>query len=129
MERSEAYRRGEAIRTEVFGEEGVQRAQRLAKLDPGLANYIMECVWGGILSRPGLDRKTRELITLASVTSLSQLPEVEQHVNGALNVGATKQEVIECIVQMAVYAGMPICLNAMHVAEKVFRERGLLDGE
>jgi len=129
MESSEAYRRGEVIRAEVFGEEGVQRARRLARLDPGLANYIMECVWGGILSRPGLDRKTRELITLASVTSLGQLPEVEQHVNGALNVGATKGEVIECIVQMAVYAGRPACLNAMHAAEKVFRERGLLDGD
>jgi 4-carboxymuconolactone decarboxylase len=126
VEKSEAYRRGEATRRELFGEEGVARAQRWARIDPGLVEFLMESVWGGILSRPGLDRKTRELLTLASLTSLGHLPEVEMHISGALNVGVTREEIVECIVQMAVYAGVPACLNALGVAEKVFEQRGLM---
>jgi 4-carboxymuconolactone decarboxylase len=127
MERSDAYKRGEATRRELFGDEGVARAQRWARLDPGLVDFLMESVWGTILSRPGLDRRTRELLTLASLTSLGHLAEIEMHVNGALNVGVSREEIVECIVQMAVYAGMPACLNALGVAEKVFKERGLME--
>jgi 4-carboxymuconolactone decarboxylase len=127
MERSDAYKRGEATRRELFGDEGVARAQRWARLDPGLVDFLMESVWGTILSRPGLDRRTRELLTLASLTSLGHLAEIEMHVNGALNVGVSREEIVECIVQMAVYAGMPACLNALGVAEKVFEERGLME--
>jgi 4-carboxymuconolactone decarboxylase len=127
MERSDAYKRGEATRRELFGDEGVARAQRWARLDPGLVDFLMESVWGTILSRPGLDRRTRELLTLASLTSLGHLAEIEMHVNGALNVGVSREEIVECIVQMAVYAGMPACLNALGVAEKVFKEQGLME--
>jgi 4-carboxymuconolactone decarboxylase len=127
MERSDAYKQGEATRRELFGDEGVARAQRWARLDPGLVDFLMESVWGTILSRPGLDRRTRELLTLASLTSLGHLAEIEMHVNGALNVGVSREEIVECIVQMAVYAGMPACLNALGVAEKVFKERGLME--
>jgi 4-carboxymuconolactone decarboxylase len=127
MERSDAYKRGEATRREIFGQEADARAQRWAKIDPGLVDFLMESVWGTILSRPGLDRRTRELLTLASLTSLGQLPELEMHVNGSLNVGVSKEEIVECIIQMAVYAGMPACLNALGVAEKVFKERGLME--
>jgi 4-carboxymuconolactone decarboxylase len=127
MERSDAYKRGEATRRELFGDEGVARAQRWARLDPGLVDFLMESVWGTILSRPGLDRRTRELLTLASLTSLGHLAEIEMHVNGALNVGVSREEIVECIIQMAVYAGMPACLNALGVAEKVFKERGLME--
>src|SRR5918995_2750173 len=116
MERSDAYKRGEATRRELFGDEGVARAQRWARLDPGLVDFLMESVWGTILSRPGLDRRTRELLTLASLTSLGHLAEIEMHVNGALNVGVSREEIVECIIQMAVYAGMPACLNALGAA-------------
>ena len=125
MEKSEAYQRGVETRRALFGQEGVERAERWARIDQGLVDFLMESVWGGILSRPGLNRRDRELITVAALTALGQQPELDHHVNGALAAGLTKEEIIEAIIQMAVYAGVPACLNGLHTAEKVFRERGL----
>lgn len=126
MEKSEAYKRGAETRRALFGQEGVERAEHWARIDQGLVDFLMESVWGGILSRPGLGRRDRELITVAALTALGHQPELEIHVNGALNAGLSKQEVLEAIIQMAVYAGMPACLNGLHTAEKVFKERGLM---
>ena len=127
MERSEAYKRGEAARRALFGEAGVQRAQRWAHLDQGFVDWLMESAWGGILSRPGLNRRDRELATVAALAALDKPRELEYHVNGALAAGVTKQEIIEVVVQMAIYAGVPAALNALHTAEKVFQEHGLLE--
>ena len=81
---------------------------------------------GRILARPGLDTKRRELLSLAAVAVLGRLPEVRMHVNGALTVGNSRQEVVETLVQMSIYAGMPAVLEAIHhVAIEVFKERGL----
>jgi alkylhydroperoxidase/carboxymuconolactone decarboxylase family protein YurZ len=126
MEKSEAYRRGVETRKALFGEEGVKRAEAWSRIDQGLVDFLMESVWGGILSRPGLSRRDRELITLAALTALDKPRELDHHVNGALAAGLSKEEIIEVIVQMAVYAGVPCCLEGMRVAEKVFKERGLM---
>jgi alkylhydroperoxidase/carboxymuconolactone decarboxylase family protein YurZ len=125
VEKSEAYRRGVETRKALFGEEGVRRAEAWGRLDQGLVDFLMESVWGGILSRPGLNRRDRELVTLAMLAAMDRQREVEYHVNGALAAGLSKQEVIEVIIQAAVYAGVPACLNSLHTAEKVFNERGL----
>lgn len=124
-EKSEAYRRGVETRKALFGEEGVRRAESWARIDQGLVDFLMESVWGGILSRPGLNRRDRELITVAALTALDKPRELEYHVNGALAAGLSRQEIIEVIVQMAVYAGVPACLEGLRVAEKVFAERGI----
>ena len=126
MTQSEAYRRGVETRTGVFGEEGVRRSEAWKELDESWVTWLMESVWGGILSRPGLGRRDRELITVAALVALDKPRELEYHVNGALNVGLSKQEVLEAIIQMAVYAGVPCAVNSLHVAQKVFKERGLM---
>jgi 4-carboxymuconolactone decarboxylase len=128
-EKSAAYRRGVAARQAIFGEEGDERLRRWDKLDPTFADYMMESVWGGILSRPGLERRDRELITIAALTVLGKEQELDHHIKGGLTAGLSKQEVLEAIIQMGIYAGMPACLNGLRVAEQVFRERGLLDSD
>ena len=125
MPDQEAFERGLKLRNSVFGEDGEQRRRELAKFDPDFADYIIECAWGKILARPGLDTKRRELLSLAAVAVLGRLPEVRIHVNGALAVGNSRQEVVETLVQMSVYAGMPTALEAIKVASEVFKERGL----
>ncbi|MDY9923286.1 carboxymuconolactone decarboxylase family protein [Methanobacterium sp.] len=91
---------------------------------PDMARYIAEFPYGDIYSRPGLDLKTRELVTIASITTLgSSQTELKSHVHGALNVGCTPREIIEVIIQMAVYAGFPAAINGLISAKEVFQER------
>ena len=77
-------------------------------------------------SRPGLDLKSREISTVAALTAMgTALPQLKVHVHGALNVGCSPQEIIEVMIQMAVYAGFPAALNGIFVAKEVFDERNL----
>jgi len=74
-------------------------------------------------SRPGLDLKLRQIATVAALTALGNAqPQLKFHIQGALNVGCTRQEIIELITQMSVYAGFPKAANAMVVAREVFQE-------
>ena len=91
---------------------------------PDMARYIAEFPYGDIYSRPGLDLKTRELVTVASITTLgSAQAELKSHIHGALNVGCTPNEIIEVLIQMAVYAGFPASINGLITAKEVFQER------
>ena len=77
-------------------------------------------------SRPGLDLKSREISTVAALTAMgTALPQLKVHVHGALNVGCSPKEIIEVMIQMAVYAGFPAALNGIFVAKEVFDERNL----
>ncbi|WP_028870290.1 carboxymuconolactone decarboxylase family protein [Psychromonas arctica] len=112
---------------EIDGEAGQKVIDSLATISPDLAKYIIEFAFGDIYSRAGLDLKSRELATVAALTAMgSCLPQLNVHINGALNVGCTPQEVTEVIIQMAVYAGFPAALNAMQVAKEVFIERAII---
>jgi 4-carboxymuconolactone decarboxylase len=125
-EKSEAYRRGVEARKALFGEEGVRRAEAWARIDQGWVDFLMESVWGGILSRPGLNRRDRELVTVAALAALDRPRELEFHVNGALAAGLSKEEIVEVLIQIAVYAGVPCAVEGLTTAEKVFKERGLM---
>lgn len=108
---------------EITGEEGKQAIERLKNLDPELARYIFEFPFGDIYSRPGLDLRSREIATVAALIALGNAnQQLKVHIHGALNVGVSRQEIIEIIIQMAVYAGFPAALNAMHAAKEVFKE-------
>lgn len=93
---------------------------------PDLSRFIVEFAYGDVISRPGLDRKIRQLGTVAALTALStaavQNP-LRVHINGALNVGAEQAEVVEVILQMLVYAGFPATQNGIAVAREVFKQR------
>jgi len=91
---------------------------------PDLARYTIEFPYGDVLGRPGLDIKLRQVATVAALTALGNAPvQLNAHISMALNVGCTREEIIEIITQMAVYAGFPAALNGMAVAKDVFNDR------
>ena len=118
------YERGLAKLKEVDGEAGDRVIASLKDIAPDLARYTIEFPFGDVYTRPGLDLKSREIATVAALTALGNAtPQLKVHIHGALNVGCSRQEVIEVIIQMAVYAGFPAALNGMFAAKEVFRER------
>lgn len=123
---NQRYVQGLAKLTEIDGEAGEKVIRSLADICPDLGKYIIEYPFGDIYQREGLDLKTRELVTVAALTALGHCqPQLNVHINGALNVGCTQQEIVEVILQMSVYAGFPAALNGMFVAKTVFSEREL----
>jgi 4-carboxymuconolactone decarboxylase len=104
------------------------RDRQMAALNaiaPDFARWIVEAGYGDILSRPGLGLREREIATLAALTALGNAPaQLKAHIEGALNVGLTREEIVEVIVQMAIYAGAPAAINALAVAREVFEPQG-----
>jgi 4-carboxymuconolactone decarboxylase len=117
----ERYRRGMANLDAISGSQGRRVVEGLADIAPDLGRYIVEFAYGDIFARPGLDRKTREIATVAALTAMgTAAPQLRVHVEAALNVGATQGEVMETILQMIPYAGFPAALNATAIAREVF---------
>lgn len=124
METQDRYQRGWEKLKEVDGEAGERVIGSLKDIAPDFARYVIEFPFGDIYSRPGLDLKSREIAVVAALTALGNaVPQLKVHVHGALNVGCTRQEVVEVIIQMAVYAGFPAALNRLFAAKEVFKER------
>jgi 4-carboxymuconolactone decarboxylase len=118
------YERGLKKLKEIDGEAGQKVIESLREIAPDLGRYTVEFPFGDIYSRPGLDLKSREIATVAALTALGNAaPQLRVHINGALNVGCSREEIVEVILQMAVYAGFPAALNGMFAAKEVFRER------
>lgn len=118
------YARGWKKLKEIDGEAGERVIESLKDVSPDLGRYTIEFPFGDIYSRPGLDLKSREIATVAALTAMGNaLPQLKVHINGALNVGCTREEVVEVIIQMAVYAGFPAALNGMFAAKEVFMQR------
>ena len=125
MSNESRYQRGLARLKEIDGEAGERVVESLSGIAPDFARYLVEFPFGDIYSRPGLDLKSREIAVVAALTALGNAaPQLRVHVHGALNVGVTREEVVEVMMQMAVYAGFPAALNALAVARDVFAERG-----
>ena len=121
---NERYRRGWEKLRAIDREQGERVIASLADIAPDFATYLIEFPFGDIYSRPGLDLRTRELAVVAALTALGNAsPQLKVHLHGALNVGCSQPEVVEVIMQMAVYAGFPAALNALFAARDVFRER------
>ena len=118
------YKRGLEKLKEIDGEAGERVIEKLKDIAPDLARYTIEFPFGDVYSRPGLDLRSREIATVAALTALGNAqPQLKVHINAALNVGCTKEEVVEVIIQMAVYAGFPAALNGIAAAKEVFNER------
>ena len=127
MFESQRFENGLRKLAEVDGAAGQHVIDALRDVAPDLARYVIEFGFGDVYSRPGLDLRSRELATVAGLTTLGHaLPQLKVHVHGALNVGCTPAEVVEVIIQMVLYAGFPAALNAAFAAREVFAERGLL---
>ncbi len=118
------YERGFSKLKEIDGKAGERVIRSLEHIAPDLAKYTIEFPFGDIYSRPGLDLKSREIATVAALTAMGNAaPQLKVHIHAALNTGCTRDEIIEIIIQMAVYAGFPAALNAAFVAGEVFEER------
>lgn len=124
MDQPDRYQRGWEKLKEVDGKAGERVVDSLKDIAPDFARLLIEFPFGDIYSRPDLDLKSREIAVVAALTALGNArPQLKVHIHGALNVGCTRQEVIEVIMQMAVYAGFPSALNGLFAAKEVFEER------
>jgi len=121
---ADRYEKGMKKFKEIHGSIAKATVDSLKDVSPELGKFVTEFAFGDIYSRPGLDLKTRQMLTIASLTTLGSAPlQLKSHIKGALNVGCTKQEIVEVLLQMAVYAGFPASMNAMYAAKEVFKER------
>lgn len=116
--------RGKRALAEIDGEAGHNVIAALADIAPDFANYVFEFSFGDIYSRPGLDLRAREIATIAALTAMgTATPQLKVHIEAGLNVGLTRGEITEIIIQMAVYAGFPAALNGLFAAKDVFAAR------
>ncbi|MCG6398935.1 carboxymuconolactone decarboxylase family protein [Vibrio fluvialis] len=115
---------GLAKLNEIDGDAGQKVMESLQDICPDLARFTVEYPFGDIYSREGLDLKSREIATVAVLTALGNCtPQLKVHLNAALNVGCTEDELKEVILQMSVYAGFPAALNGMFAFKEVLAER------
>ncbi|MGM1022676.1 MAG: carboxymuconolactone decarboxylase family protein [Bacillota bacterium] len=120
------YEVGLQLMNEVVRESGGHTRDFLKGIAPDFERFLVEFPFGDIYSRPGLDLKSREIATIAALTALGYaIPQLKVHIDGALNVGCTKEEIVEIMMQMAVYAGFPAALNGLNAAKEVFTTRNL----
>nr|WP_211232047.1 carboxymuconolactone decarboxylase family protein [Pseudoduganella violaceinigra] len=123
MNTENRYERGLAKLREIDGEVGDRVVQSLADIAPDFARYLVEFPFGDIYSRPGLDLRSREIAVVAALTAMGNAaPQLKVHIQAALNVGVTREEIVETIMQMAVYAGFPAALNGLTAAKEVFAQ-------
>lgn len=128
--RQERFDHGLEVLARIDGEAGQKVIDSLADISPELGHQVVAWAFGDIYDRPGLAPRDRQLVTLGMLTSLGGCePQLEVHINAALNVGLTTEEITEALLHASVYCGIPRALNATFVAKKVFGERGLLPSE
>ncbi|NTX23484.1 carboxymuconolactone decarboxylase family protein [Burkholderia cepacia] len=123
MERlvEDRYTRGWNKLKEIDGEAGERVIAALAPIAPDFARLLVEFGFGDIYSRPQLDLKAREIATISALAALGNAqPQLKVHIEAALNVGCTRDEIVEVFMQMSVYAGFPAALNALFAAREVF---------
>jgi 4-carboxymuconolactone decarboxylase len=114
---------GERTRREVLGDEHVDRArERTTEFTAPFQELVERYAWGEVWSRPGLDRRQRSMITLATLTALRAEGELELHVRAALRNGVTREEIAEVLLHTALYAGLPAANAAFAIAQRVLDE-------
>ncbi len=125
MSLSERKERGLKLLQEMLGAEQAEKTrQHWQEICPDFEEYVTEFLSGEIWSRPGLDRRTKSLVTIAAVAALGRTRALELNIRMAENNGATREEVVETLLQLAPYAGFPACWEGLAVADQVFGEGG-----
>ncbi len=120
---TDRFARGSRALAEIDGHGGQAVVESLADIAPDFARYLVEFPFGDIYSRPGLDLRSREIATIAALTALGHAtPQLKVHIRAGLNVGLSRDEIVEVLMQMAVYAGFPAALNGLFAARDVFAE-------
>jgi 4-carboxymuconolactone decarboxylase len=127
MNNKDLYERGLAIRKAVLGSEYVDRA--IAGADAftrPLQELVTEYCWGAVWGREGLGRRDRSLINLAMISTLNRPQELKLHVKGAVRNGLKREEIMETLLQVAIYAGVPAAVDSFRIAREALAE---LDAE
>jgi 4-carboxymuconolactone decarboxylase len=118
------YAQGWQKLKEIDGAAGEKVVAALAPIAPDFGRLLIEFGFGDIYSRPQLDLRAREIATIAALAALGNAqPQLKIHIEAALNVGCTRDEIVEVFMQMALYAGFPAALNALFAAREVFEAR------
>ena len=117
------FERGMKVRRAVLGEEHVNNAEaHKTPFDADFQRFITETAWGSVWTRPGLDLRTRHLITLSILAALGKEYELALHIRATQNTGVTQEELKEVFMQVAIYAGVPAANTAFSVAKSVYAE-------
>lgn len=119
----ELFDKGMAMRRRVAGDKAIDQAMKNADdFSMPMQELVTEYCWGAVWTRPGLDLRSRSILNIGMLAALNRPDELAGHIRGALNNGVTKEEVRECLLQVAVYVGMPAGLGAFKAAKQVFAE-------
>ena len=120
---TDLFEKGLEVRRAVLGKDFVDKSINDADdFTYPLQELITEYCWGSVWARPGLPRKTRSLINLAMLTALNRPHEVKLHLRGALNNGCSKEEIMEVLLQTAIYCGVPAAVDSFRTAKEFFQE-------
>jgi 4-carboxymuconolactone decarboxylase len=119
----DSFDKGMSVRKAVLGADYVARAEaNKTEFDADWQRYVTEHAWGAVWTRPGLERRTRSMLTIAMLASMGKLEELSAHIRATRNTGVTKDEVKEVLLQVAVYAGAPAANSAFAVAKRTYKE-------
>lgn len=121
MQTETRLQRGHRQLAKIDGAGGQAVIDALAGIAPDFATYLLEFPFGDIYSRDGLSLRDREIATIAALTAMGNATaQLKVHIQAGLNVGVTQDEIVEILMQMAVYAGFPAALNGLFAAKQVF---------
>lgn len=124
---NERYERGLAQLHQIDGQAGDAVVAALSDIAPDFAKLMIEFGFGDVYSRPGLDLRSKEIAVVAALTAMgTATPQLKVHLNAALNVGVSPDEIRETMILMGIYAGFPAALNGLFAAKDVFQERHLI---
>ena len=122
----ELFEQGLAVRRAVVGESYVDASLKAADdFSMPMQELVTEFCWGAVWTRPGLARRDRSILNLGMIAALNKPDELAVHIRGAINNGVTKDEIRECLLQVAVYCGMPAGLGSFKIARQVFKDMGI----
>ena len=121
MDEQERHKQGMATRRSVLGDAHVDRAEKNRNdFNADFQDFITKYAWGDVWSRPGMDKKTRSLLTIVMLIALNRESELIMHLRSAANTGVTRAEIKEAILHSGLYCGLPAANGAMHLAQEVF---------
>ncbi len=123
MESNDRYRRGVAMLQRLSGESIRQINNRVAEVAPDFARMAIEFPFGDLYSRGIIDLRTREVAAISALAALERAPQLRAHVAAALNLGVTRAEIVELLMQVSIYAGFPPALNALADCHDLLVER------
>ncbi|RXF74779.1 carboxymuconolactone decarboxylase family protein [Hansschlegelia zhihuaiae] len=115
--------RGRRTLSEYHGRPGEEVIERLGRISPDFARQLVDYCFGDVYCRPGLDRRSRQVATIAALAALGNAEgQLKWHVRGGLNIGLSREEIVEILMQMAIYGGFPAAVRALIAAQEVFDE-------